>query len=205
MSATADIAGKIYGRLTAISFDRSAVGGAMWRCRCVCGNETTVKIGKLTSGWTRSCGCLRQDVTGGLKLRHGQARSGQKTLTYMRWKGMISRCYNLKHKSFKNYGGRGIKVCKRWRNSFGRFFRDMGAAPIGKVLDRRNNNGNYTPKNCRWTSYITSGENKRSTIWVDWDGEKKSLSGWSRKTGIKLGTILQRFKKGRRGKELFKR
>lgn len=87
-----------------------------------------------------------------------------KTLEYITWGSMIQRCYDPNHKSYKNYGGRGITVCKRWRDSFTNFYNDMGIKPIGKELDRKKNNLDYCLNNCRWITKLQNNRNKRSNV-----------------------------------------
>ena len=152
--------GMRFGRLTIVSFSHNAIGGTMWLCRCDCGKEVTVKRGKLVTGHTRSCGCLRLEMVGQYKLSHGHARAGKKSKTFMRWQGMMARCTCANHKSYGNYGGRGIKICERWQ-SFENFLADMGEAPEGMLLDRINNDGNYEPSNCRWVDPVVSANNRR--------------------------------------------
>jgi hypothetical protein len=137
-----------------------AIGGSLWNCICECGKTTVVKIGKLTMGLTKSCGCFRRENTEKLRLSHGHARVGRHTDTYERWKQILQRCENPKNKGFRRYGGRGIKVVPRWR-SYENFLFDMGEAPKGSLLDRINNDGNYEPGNCRWTDPVTSARNRR--------------------------------------------
>lgn len=156
MPKAANLAGRQFGRLKAIRYDHSAKGGAFWMCACSCGNTAIVRAAKLISGWTKSCGCFRKEVTAARSVSHGHARS----LIYERWKGIHARCSNPNHRSYKYYGARGIRVCERWK-SFENFLSDMGLPPSGLIIDRINNDGNYEPNNCRWTTQKISANNRR--------------------------------------------
>jgi len=132
-------------------------GHIAWECKCKCGNMTNVLGTNLKNKYTQSCGCLQRfRVT-----HHGNARDGHITREYTSWYSMKNRCCNKKFKDWKNYGGRGIHICKRWKNSFVNFLKDMGKRPKGLTLDRINNNGNYTPSNCRWATWKQQAINKR--------------------------------------------
>ena len=104
---------------------------------------------------------------------------------------MVGRCTNQNHVSFKNYGGRGIAVCERWR-SFENFKHDMGERPEGGMLDRENNDGNYEPGNCRWATRKEQNSNRRNCIYVDCDGERVTLKEYCRRKGIKYRPIVKR-------------
>ena len=122
------------------------------------------------------------------KQRHGM--SG--TPTYKSWKNMIRRCTRPNHINKKDYKDRGISVCDRWR-SFINFYQDMGDRPPGYSLDRIDNNGNYTPKNCRWATKRQQDNNKRTNVFISHQGETLTLSQWSRKTGIHVRTLSNRY------------
>jgi len=152
-----DITGHRFGRLIALE----PVDRERWRFRCDCGTERIAYKSNVRRGLTHSCGCLRREVTITRRTSHGHTRNGIKSKSYKTWESMLERCYNPNNKQFKDWGGRGITVCNRWRHSFENFYADMGEKPVGKLLDRINNDGNYEPGNCRWATWKQSGGNRR--------------------------------------------
>lgn len=160
-----DLAGQTFGDLTVIArapVPRLQPRKAFWRCRCICGRETVVIAHALHSGNTQSCGCRRSRVARENKWKHGHAQVGAYTPEYTTWCGMISRCENPKETSFVNYGGRGIRICDRWRSDYTAFFADMGPRPsAGHSIDRINNEGHYEPGNCRWATRVQQNNNTR--------------------------------------------
>jgi len=130
-------------------------------CLCECGKNTNVTYSHLLRGNTKSCGCLHIERIKEANTIHGE--SVPITKEYEAHSGMMQRCYNSKKKQYKNYGGRGIMVCKRWHN-YNNFLTDMGRAPSKyHSIDRINNDGNYTPKNCRWATQSEQNRNKSNT------------------------------------------
>lgn len=128
-----------------------------------------------------------------IREKHGKV----KTIEYRAWSSMNGRCHNPDNKRWEYYGGRGITVCKSWRNSFSNFLADMGLKPKPNMsLDRRNTNGNYTPGNCRWATPQEQMGNRRTCRVIKFRNQSKTLAGWSRETGIKRETIAARLNHG---------
>lgn len=166
-------------------------------CRCVCGNEKLFPVGNVKRGLSKSCGCTRAKRVADSKLRHGQNRKGATTAEYRCWAHIIGRCENPNDNAFGNYGGRGIIVCKRWRDSFEAFFEDMGPRPSPKhSIDRIDVNGNYEPGNCRWAIKFEQDRNKRTNRWVEYQGERLCIKDMAAKHGIERRTLGDRLKRG---------
>jgi hypothetical protein len=145
--------------------------GARWKCSCDCGATTVVPAGSLRSGHTKSCGCFQREQVRERHTKHGHSSGGarQDSPTYMSWIAMKSRCFNPNRKKYIEYGGRGITVCDRWKDSFANFLSDVGERPLGKTLDRYpNNDGNYEPSNTRWATSSEQMSNRRP-----WSKNKK--------------------------------
>lgn len=177
-----------FGRWTAIS----KVGKNRWLCRCKCGVEKVVLRASLRSGGSRSCGCLKLETSssnGRMRRVHGLT----KTPLYVAWNGMIRRCYNPKCSGYKNYGGRGIMVCKRWLKSLHDFCSDMGDRPGPEYsLDRINNDGNYEPGNVKWATKKEQSFNTRRTTLATIDGVTKPMIILAKELGLNPDTVRRR-------------
>lgn len=198
MNDMADLTGKKFGRLTAIEKAYKVGNNWKWRCICDCGNEAFVYAGSLTAGHTKSCGCYFNEVNSTKPLKHGQA----KTRLYHVWYGMLFRCENSKATEYSKYGGRGIKVCDEWHDFF--VFKEWAGnnghddtLPKGEcTIDRIDVNGNYEPSNCRWANVKEQSNNRRSSVYITYDGETLMVAQWADKTGMRHGCILERLRKG---------
>lgn len=173
-----DLSGSQHGRLKVIGEAERRVNekgrsSRMWNCICVCGNNRVVEQSKITTGTTVSCGCYALSV----RKTHGLSTHP----LYSTWLGMRQRCKNKNHRAYKYYGGRGIKVCERWANSFATFYGDIGDKPGEHYsLERSDNNGDYTPENCVWATrseqILNQGlraTNKSGIKGVSWDSASK--------------------------------
>jgi len=158
-----NLLGRNFGYLVVIEFAYfNKWRNACWKCECRCGKIIFVRSGGLCSGHTKSCGCLRQETTRKRSYKHGHRIGGAVSAEYHSWHSMKQRCENENREKYRRYGARGISVCRRWRNSFENFLKDMGKRPgSGYSLDRIDNNGNYEPGNCRWATAKQQARNKR--------------------------------------------
>lgn len=184
------IEGKKFGKLTTISIAYNK-NGTYWNCKCECGNEAIVYVGKLTTGYTRSCGCLV-----GTSGTHKQS----KTTEYRIWTNMKTRCYNPNNRWFHRYGGRGIVMCDRWLQSFENFLTDMGPRPSrAHTIERLNNDGNYEPSNCKWATFNEQAVNRSNTRTVMINGVRMNIRDAANALGIKYHTYYCRLRREQKG------
>jgi hypothetical protein len=155
-----------FERLTVIAYvGKTKQRVSLYRTRCDCGNETVVESYALKAGLIKSCGCYHRDDLARRSTIHGASAKGVTSPEYYSWRSMKLRCYYKSGKDYHQYGGRGIKVCLRWRKSFSNFLEDMGKRPSADhTLDRINSNGNYTLKNCKWSTRKEQSNNRRDNI-----------------------------------------
>ena len=189
MGKCIDMTGQKFGRLTVIGRTENYITPkgtkfSQWICKCECGNTCTAKVSDLKYGKTKSCGCLHNELARQRRTKH--SLSGTKL--YMIWKAMKQRCSNSNNKDYPNYGGRGIKVCDEWQNSFESFYTWAKNNGYSEELsiDRIDVNGNYEPNNCRWVSAKVQSNNTRCNHRIEFGGKSHTMSEWAEITGIKM-------------------
>lgn len=185
-----NIAGKKFSRLTVIKRSWSNERKKwLWSCRCECGTIISVTTSDLVTGNTKSCGCLRRDTIARYSTSHGQSQ----THLYGIWKKMRDRCKNKNIKSYKNYGLRGIRVCDEWQK-FEPFYTwaITHGYTQGLTIDRIDNNGNYSPDNCRWATMKEQSQNRRTSVLFN----GRCLKSWAEENGIPYKTLHYRIKHG---------
>jgi len=198
-----DLAGRRFGRLLVI--EQAGVKGTskQWRCVCDCGNEKVAVSRNLNTGRTASCGCLVVDTNRSFRLgkpatnrTHGATQNKSRTPEYSCWLSLRQRCTDPNVIEYPLYGGRGIKVCDRWKDSFQNFLSDMGEKPSkNHSIDRVDVNGNYEPENCRWASWLDQQNNKNSNRLVFVGSGVLTATELARKSGIATRTLFNRLKK----------
>lgn len=188
MSARIDLTDKRFGRWTVEKYHSNN----NWVALCSCGTKKIVDGKSLRTGISKSCGCMRTELNTKRLTTHGMRH----TAIYEVWCGMKGRCLNVKKDCYKDYGGRGIKVCDRWLK-FENFLADMGERPEGMSIERIDNDGNYEPGNCKWATSKEQSNNKRSCVIISYGGKKMSLKEWAKHLNINYGTLWDRI--NRRG------
>lgn len=194
-----DLTGRRFGRLIVIERAPHKTGKKpFWLCRCDCGNEKVIMGRSLIAGVSKSCGCYQRKLLSERSLIHGHAVHGNISSEYKSWRSMLERCYNPKHENYHNYGGRGIKVCDRWLNSFENFYADMGEKPSKKhTIDRfPNHNGDYESENCRWATPKEQANNKKNNVPIEINGVIKNVCEWIKVLGLSSTTVYERIKRG---------
>ena len=199
MGKNIDLTGKRFGNISVIRFDgykqfNDGRKRKKYYCKCDCGKEFSVMGGALTSGNTTSCGCKRYKFDNTKHITHGMTKSS----LYRVWVNMKDRCNNSNCKAYKNYGGRGIKVCREWNES-SEVFMDWAVHNgyrQGLTLDRVDVNGNYEPSNCRWETMKKQANNRRNNATIEFEGESHTVTEWSEIVNIHRDTITYRLKQG---------
>lgn len=194
-----DLVGQRFSFLTVLEYagaTQDTGGCALWLCVCDCGRRKIIRGTDLRRGRAKSCTCKRNELIGKSNRTHGATIGKNETPEYRIWCGMKERCYRKRHPHYVYYGGRGIKVCNRWRNSFENFLKDMGERPANLSLDRIDNDKDYCKSNCRWATAKEQHRNTRSNRLLNYNGQTKTLIEWSEIVGIGRTTIRERLSRG---------
>lgn len=188
-----DLTGKVFGKLTVLSREGTHINPSgnskpIWKCICYCGNTVFVVGPSLRNGNTKSCGCIHLEHARNLNFKHGKTD----TPTHQSWRGMLERCNNPSNSHYPVYGGKGIKVCERWKE-FINFVADMGERPEGHTLDRIDNKG-YELSNCKWSTSLEQSRNTSRTYLITWNGKTKCLTDWASELNITREALRYRLK-----------
>ncbi len=199
-----DMTGKRFGRWTVIApgNKRTSSGCLKWVCRCDCGTIREVDGTALRSGKSLSCGCYHSDRVKEVHTTHGATKVGARERLYPVWHNMMDRCYKPEASSYHSYGARGIVVCDEWHD-YERFKEwafssgyDPNAEAFKCMLDRIDNNGDYSPDNCRWVDSKTQNNNRRTCRYITWKGETHSVTEWNERLNLPKGLLIQRLNYG---------
>lgn len=198
MKGLLDLTGEVFERLTVLREVEPTRGSQrVWLCRCTCGIELRIFQSNLRRGNTRSCGCLHREVM----VKRNQTHGLHDLPEYGIWKGIRQRCLSPRGFAAKYYHDRGIEVCERW-NDFANFYADMGPRPPGLCQDgrralysveRRDNDGPYSPENCYWATQEEQASNRRNNRRITFRGETLTVVQWARRMGVSPSTIRRRF------------
>ena len=176
-----------FGSLTVLNLGKSNGNGAVWLCQCKCGNQKELPATDMVQGKINSCGCEHKSRIAKANITHGMT----KTRTYKLWGAMRNRCNRVN----QDYSCRGITYDVLWE-SFENFLADMGEVPDGLSLDRINPNGNYEKSNCRWATQEQQSNNKRSSVFIDWNNKTQTITQWAKELGVNPDKLRARRKYG---------
>lgn len=197
MRLAVDMSGKQVGALTVRARAGSIGSLAAWLCECACGATKVIVGAYIRNGSVRSCGCQRLALFAASPYAVAKAANAAHAPSYKSWSAMMSRCYRAGTNGYARYGGAGITVCDRWRESFAAFISDMGPRPsLGHSIDRIDNGGNYEPGNCRWATRREQNSNRRDSVRITLNGDTRTRAEWSRALGVSHGTLYNRQRKG---------
>lgn len=196
-TVTDSVIGRRFGKLVATEAISVEPGSPRkYLCLCDCGRNKVMRRDHLLTNKPKSCGCMRKELKQRVTVTHGHKLNGKASSEYMTWAAVKQRCLNCNNRSFHNYGGRGILMCQEWKTSFAAFFQDMGKRPPGTTLERRDNNGNYEPSNCKWATKREQCNNTRRNKRLTYLGQTLTMAQWERRKNFNHGLIHARLTKG---------
>ena len=184
-----DIAGQKFNKLLVLEYVGIQNHRAIWKCKCDCGTIKNFTGQDLRNKNTNSCGCYMIEQIKKANTTHQATQNRKPTGTYKSWCNMKARCYQKTCIEYERYGGRGIEVCERWRNSFENFLEDMGERPEGYSIERKDFNGSYELSNCCWIHNSQQAKNRRNNKYVVLNGEKLIYSDAARALNLNPSTI----------------
>lgn len=188
-STVHNLIGQRFGRLVVIS-RADKTGHVHWLCRCDCGGEKVIRTSSLTRGRTQSCGCLQREMAAKSSAITSRIHGKSKTPEHAIWRRMLARCHCPTSDRYKYYGARGIAVCEQWRRSFVSFYEDMGPRPTPQhTVGRQDNDGPYSPENCRWETRTEQNRNYSRNRYLTHDGETLLISDWAKRVGFAASII----------------
>lgn len=194
-----DITGQKFNRWTAVRFIEVRNHNAYWLFRCECGTEKIYKAAYIKTGVSKSCGCFHNEISSqSRKYKDVERDESNIPVLYRRYYGIKQRCYNPNHDSYMRYGGRGIKMCDEWKDSF-QAFNDWAYAngyEEGLTLDRIDVDGDYCPENCRWVDMRTQLNNTRKNVYIEYMGRKLTIPEWAHELNMKESLIRHRYDYG---------
>ena len=189
-----DLTGSRFGRWLVLAREPGLNSSrqARWRCRCDCGTERVVTGLRLRGGTSRSCGCARDEMWSERLTTHGLS----KHRLFPTWVAMMARCYRTQNRAYPDYGGRGITVCERWHDVVNFIADNDPLAGLELSMDRRDNDGPYSPANVRWTTRTAQAFNRRSNVLLTFEGRTQALFDWARQLGMAPRTLWARIDAG---------
>ncbi len=189
-----DLTGKRFGRWLVLEHAGHDKHGAhCWFCLCDCGNDRVIQGSQLRTGHSKSCGCLKNEMTSKRSATHKKCHLSE----YSAYVNMHTRCYNTASPVYKNYGARGIYVCERWKRNFVAFYEDMGRKPSPDMtLDRIDNDGPYSRDNCKWRSRKQQNRNTRQNRLITFRGDTRCVAEWLEAYDINRKTLMSRLERG---------
>lgn len=196
MGRAADLVGRRFGRLLVVSRHGTDENrSATWLCKCDCGETVVKRTSSLNAGYARSCGCLHNELSAARTIERNITHGASHTRLYRIWADMKKRCNNSSHWAFAYYGGKGIKVCSEWGDfvPFQKWAIENGYSDA-LTIDRIDNDGDYSPDNCCWSTRKEQANNKTSNVRYDLDGENYTIAQLSEKSGIPYQTLYARIR-----------
>lgn len=197
-----DLTGKRFGKLVVLGLGEKRSGRkTYWLCQCDCGNLKEARSDGLKV--IRSCGCLKKEQDK-INLIANHSHKDSHSILYNTWTRMKQRCENPGNSRYERYGGRGIKICEEWHDypSFKKWALENGFSPE-LTIERIDNDKSYEPDNCKWISFPEQANNRKNTIWIEFQGKTQNLMQWCNELNLPYKTINIRYKRGKRVPELF--